>query len=60
MQESMLSATQLGTYTKFITKQKSTMLAILHVPSVTGLVVDSNNYRTWDTYAASDAVMTGP
>ena len=31
----MLLATQIGTYTKFIPKQKATMLAILHVPSAT-------------------------
>ena len=34
-QESMSSATQIGTYAEFTPKQKATTLAILHVPSAT-------------------------
>ena len=35
MRESMLSAIQIGTYTKFTPKQQATMLAILHALSAT-------------------------
>ena len=58
MRESMLSATQLGTYTKFTPKQKATTLAILHVPSATlaNWPCHTATYRTWGAYAAGDDV----
>ena len=49
----MLSATQLGTYTKFTPKQEATMLAIL---SATLANCCTASYRTWDAYAAGDDV----
>ena len=58
MRESMLSATQLGTYAKFTPKQEATMLAILHVPSATlaNWPCHTVSYRTWGAYAAGDDV----
>ena len=56
MQGSMLSATQLGTYTKFTLKQEATMLAILHVLSATLANCGMASYRTWGAYAAGDDV----
>ena len=54
----MLSATQLGTYTKFTLKQKATVLAILHVPSATlaNWPCRTASYRTWGAYAVGDNV----
>ena len=60
MWESMLSATQLGTYTKFTPKQKATTLAILHVPSTSlaNWPYHIGSYRIWGVYTASDVVMS--
>ena len=54
----MLSATQIGTYTKFVPKQKATTLAILHVPSTTlaNWPCRTASYRTWGAYAAGDNI----
>ena len=54
----MLSATQLGTYAKFIPKQEATMLVILHVSSATlaNWPCCTDSYRTWGAYAAGDDV----
>ena len=54
----MLSATQLGTYTKFTLKQEATTLAILHVPgaTLTNWPCCMASYRTWGAYAAGDDV----
>ena len=52
----MLSATQLGTYTKFTQKQEATTLAILHVPNAILAKYRMASYRTWGTYAAGDDV----
>ena len=56
MHRSMLSATQLGTYTKFTPKQETTALAILHVLSATLANCCTASYRTWGAYAAGDDV----
>ena len=54
----MSSATQLGTYAKFILKQKTTTLAILHVLSVTlaNYPCCMASYRPWGAYAAGDDI----
>ena len=44
----MLSATQLGTYTKFTLKQEATMLAILHVLTATLANCGMASYRPWE------------
>ena len=56
--ESVLSAIQLGTYTKFTLKQKATTLGILHLPSATlaNWPCRTASYRTWGAYAAGDDV----
>ena len=56
MRESMLLATQLGTYTNFTPKQEATTLATLHLPSVTLANCCTASYRTCDAYAAGDDI----
>ena len=53
--ESMSSATQLGTYTKFAPKQKATTLATMYVPSAT-LTNWPCCHGTCGTYTASNDV----
>ena len=53
--ESMSLATQLGTYTKFTSKQKATTLATMYVPSA-ALANWPYRYGTCGTYAASNDV----
>ena len=54
----MMSATQLGTYTKFTPKQKFTTLALLHVSSATlaKWPCCMASYRTCGAYVARDDV----
>ena len=57
MRESVLSATQLGTYTLNLHQNRKLPRAILHVSTVT-LANWPHSYRAWSAYAASDTVMT--